>query len=186
MNPLARLLPVALFLLLAGILLLGLFLPGERSEVPSPLIGAAVPEFRLDGLEAGNGLSSADLPAGGGVALVNVWASWCPPCRAEHPLLMRLACVSGLDIHGIAHKDAPAAAQAFLDELGNPFRRIGMDEDGRAALEWGVYGVPETFVVAGGRILYKRAGPLDARLLADDILPLLRAQGLATACVGGA
>ena len=182
MNPLARLLPAGLFLLLAGVLLLGLLLPGERSEVPSPLVGGAVPEFRLDGLQAGNGLSRADLLGQESVALVNFWASWCPPCRDEHPLLMRLACIPGLDIHGIAHKDAPAAAQAFLDGLGNPFRRIGMDEDGRTALEWGVYGVPETFVVAGGRILHKRAGPLDARLLAADILPLLQAQGLATAC----
>ena len=182
MSALPRLLPAALFFLLAGVLLLGLLLPGERSDVPSPLVGGAVPEFRLAGLQPGNGLSRADLLAADGVALVNVWASWCPPCRAEHPLLMRLACIPGLAVHGIAHKDGRAAAQAFLDELGNPYRRIGLDGDGRAALEWGVYGVPETFLVAGGRILYKRAGPLDAQLLAGDILPLLEARGLSTAC----
>ena len=192
MSRFSRLLPAALFFLLAGVLLAGLLLPGERSEVPSPLVGGEVPAFNLAGLQAGNGrayngqarkgLSRADLLAEDGVFLVNFWASWCPPCRAEHPLLMRLTCIPGLAIHGIAHKDAPAAAAAFLNELGNPYRRIGMDEDGRAALEWGVYGVPETFIVAGGRILYKRAGPLDMRLLAGDILPLLEARGLSTAC----
>ena len=181
MNRLSRLFPAAIFLLLASILLLGLLLPGERSEVPSPLLGKEVPVFALAGLEEGGGFRNTDLLEAK-VALVNVWASWCPPCREEHPLLMRLSCVSGLEMYGLNHKDSREAALAFLQELGNPFHRIGFDADGLAALEWGVYGVPETFLVADGKVIYKRVGPLHEALVAEEILPELEMAGLEAGC----
>ena len=182
MNRLSRLVPAAIFLLLAGVLLLGLLLPGERSEVPSPLLGKEVPAFALAGLEeSDDGFSNTDLLEAD-VALVNVWASWCPPCREEHPLLMRLTCVSGLEMYGLNHKDSREAALEFLQELGNPFHRVGFDGEGFAGLEWGVYGVPETFLVAGGEVIYKRAGPLHEVLVVEEILPLLETAGLEAEC----
>ncbi|MEM1164119.1 MAG: DsbE family thiol:disulfide interchange protein [Pseudomonadota bacterium] len=140
------------------VLLLGL----NRDDVqtlPSALIDKSVPEFALDGLDGGDGLSTADLQ-GPGVKLINVWASWCVPCRAEHPNIEALA-ADGTIIHGMNYKDEPANARAFLDELGNPYTRIGADVTGRTGIEFGVYGVPETYVVDGaGRIVHKHTGPI--------------------------
>lgn len=172
-----RLLPATLFFLLVGVLLSGLLLPGERSEVPSPLLGREVPVFHLEGLEKEGGFTNEDLSVEK-VALINVWASWCPPCRVEHPLLMRLSCIPGLRMFGINYKDRRDAARFFLAELGNPFGRIGFDGDGRIALEWGVYGVPETFLVVGGQISYKRVGPLNEELLVEQIMPILNTHGI--------
>ena len=151
------LLPAALFALLA----VGFYggLETDTTVLPSPLIDQPAPEFALPPLAGGGaGFSSADL--NGKVSLVNVFASWCVPCRAEHPVLNALAQSKRVPIYGINYKDKPEAARAWIAELGNPYKRIGAD-NGRVAIDWGVYGVPETFVVdREGRIRYKHVGPL--------------------------
>ncbi len=132
---------------------------GQRDTLPSALIGREVPGFELPGLGDGPGLSAADLKSPG-VKIVNIWASWCGPCRLEHPKLVALA-ADGVTVHGFNYKDTPANAAAFLKELGNPYTRIGVDPTGRAGIEFGVYGVPETFVIDGqGKIRYKLVGPI--------------------------
>ena len=137
-------LPVTVFVAIAAAFLWGLF--NNEDSLPSTMIGRDIPEFDLppiDGRE--NGLSAADLH--GEVSLVNVWASWCVPCRVEMPLLVELAQTKTVLIHGINLKDKPAAARRFLAELGDPYDRIGADSSGRTSIDWGVYGVPETFVI---------------------------------------
>jgi cytochrome c biogenesis protein CcmG/thiol:disulfide interchange protein DsbE len=133
-----------------------------------------VPEFALPPIDGRlDGLSSNDLM--GHVSLVNVWASWCVPCRAENPLMVELSETGEVPIYGINYKDAAGEAQAFLDELGDPFTRIGADRDGRVAIDWGVYGVPETYVIdAEGRIAFKHVGPFNRQILNEEILPLVR------------
>jgi cytochrome c biogenesis protein CcmG/thiol:disulfide interchange protein DsbE len=164
--------PVAIAAALGAAFFWGLWNKDDR--LPSTLIGRPVPEFALPPIEGrADGLSSADLR--GGVSIVNVWASWCVPCRVEMPLLVDLAATGAIPIHGINYKDAPAAALAFLDELGDPYTRIGADRNGRASIEWGVYGLPETFVIdAEGRIAYKHVGPFNRRILEERILPVAR------------
>ncbi|WP_334061215.1 DsbE family thiol:disulfide interchange protein [Limimaricola cinnabarinus] len=166
------LLPATLFAALAGAFYWGLMNPDDR--LPSALTGRAVPEFDLPPLEGrADGLSTADLM--GEVSIVNVWASWCVPCRVEMPLLVELAAQGTVPIHGINYKDAPDAALRFLEETGDPYTRIGADPSGRASIDWGVYGLPETFVIdAEGRIAYKHVGPFDRRSLEQDILPVVR------------
>ena len=166
------LLPAALFAALAAAFYWGLMNSDDR--LPSALIGRAVPEFDLPPIEGrDDGLSSADLQ--GEVSIVNVWASWCVPCRVEMPLLVELAAQGTVPIHGINYKDAPDAALAFLDETGDPYTRIGADRSGRTSIDWGVYGLPETFVIdARGRIAYKHVGPFDRLSLEQDILPVVR------------
>ena len=172
--------PVAVFALLAAVF--GFYLhqigTGEKNaaEVPSVLIGKPAPEFDLPPIEGmDGGLKTADLQ--GRVAMVNVFASWCPPCRQEHPLLMRLA-RAGVPIYGINIKDKPKDARAFLRRLGNPYRRIGADLSGRVSIDWGVYGYPETFVLdRTGRVRYKHVGPILARDLETRIVPLLKKLG---------
>ena len=119
------------------------------------------------------GLATADL--NGEVSLVNVFASWCGPCRIEHPLFMRLAEEGEVAIYGINYKDEAEDAKRWLRDLGDPYRRIGVDGDGRVAIEWGVYGVPETFVIdREGTIRFKQVGPLSVEVLKETILPLIR------------
>jgi cytochrome c biogenesis protein CcmG, thiol:disulfide interchange protein DsbE len=171
------LLPPLLAALVLGLFLLGL----QRDDVqtlPSALIDKPVPEFELAGLREGAaGLSTADLKAPG-VKLVNIWASWCAPCRAEHPQLMVLA-DSGVPLHGINYKDERSAATAFLDELGDPFDLIGADDTGRTGIDFGVYGVPETFVIDGeGTVVYRHVGPITPRDLERYIAPaIIEAEG---------
>jgi cytochrome c biogenesis protein CcmG/thiol:disulfide interchange protein DsbE len=145
--------------------------------VPSALLGKPAPAFALPPLEA-SGLPSLsntdllDLPA---PVLVNFWASWCVPCIVEHPQLMRLS-RDGVAVLGINYKDKPGDAAAFLTRHGNPFRRLGRDEPGRVAIDWGVYGVPETFVVRGdGSIAYKQIGPITPDALRDKLMPAIEA-----------
>jgi cytochrome c biogenesis protein CcmG, thiol:disulfide interchange protein DsbE len=142
--------------LAALVVLFAIGLTRDPTKVPSPLIGQAAPAFALPTPEGGT-LAAADLA---GPVLVNFWASWCTPCLQEHPLLMELA-RSGVAIVGINYKDEPQAAAQWLARHGNPFSRIARDVDGRAGLDWGVYGVPETFVLdAAGVIRHKHIGPL--------------------------
>lgn len=154
-----------------AVFLLGLERGDGGRDLPSPLVGKPVPEFALEPLYAGQpGFSTADLKTPG-VKLVNVWASWCVPCRAEHPKLVELG-AKGLTVHAINYKDKPEAAQKFLADLGNPFTLIGADTSGRVGIDWGVYGVPETFVIDGaGRIVYKHIGPIQGSDIEKKILP---------------
>ena len=159
------LLPVLIFAGLALLFGVRLF-AGDPSKVPSALIGRPVPAFSLPalpGLQAAGapipGLSTEDLK--GRVTIVNVWASWCGPCREEHPALMELAKNPGFRVVGINYKDQSENARRFLGALGNPFQAVGVDANGRAAIDWGVYGVPETFVIGpDGTIRHKHIGPL--------------------------
>ena len=172
-RPWLYLLPIAIFAGIGVLLYAGLY--RDPTLVPSPLVGKPVPEFALGPVQGRTlGLSSRDLR--GEVTLVNVFASWCVACRDEHPLLMAIEREGVLPIHGLNYKDMPADAAAWLDAFGNPYTRIGADLDGRVGLDWGVYGVPETFVVDGnGHIAYKHIGPVTPRVLEEIILPLVRA-----------
>ena len=170
-------LPVALFAGLAAVFAIYLHQIGsggkDARRIPSALIGKPAPGFALPPIEGREaGLSSADLA--GKVGLVNVFASWCLPCRVEHPVLMQLA-AEGVPIYGINYKDRPEDALAFLDELGDPYRAIGADRQGRVVIDWGVYGYPETFVVdREGIVRYKHIGPMTPHDLDRHIRPLLR------------
>jgi cytochrome c biogenesis protein CcmG, thiol:disulfide interchange protein DsbE len=162
--------PAAVFALLAGGFYLGLGI--DQSVLPSPLIDHPAPHFALPPLPGEErGFSSADLT--GHVSLVNAFASWCVPCRAEHGVLSALAQTKRVPIYGIDYKDKEDAARAWLAELGNPYARIGAD-DGQVGIDWGVYGVPETFIVdRDGRIRYKHVGPLTLADVERTILPLV-------------
>ncbi len=166
------LLPLFVFLLLAGIFLAQLLSGRDNQTIPSALIGQPAPETSLPPLEGMDlpGLESSAFA--GKVTLVNVWASWCAPCRAEHPLLMRVAADGRVKIAGLNYKDRPENARRFLGDLGNPFDAIGVDDSGRAAINWGVYGVPETFLVGkDGTIVWKHVGPFDERSLREGLMP---------------
>lgn len=167
-------LPVLSFLVIGGFLLWGLDPARDPSEIPSVLIGKPVPEFELLPVQGRTlGLSTADLK--GEVSLVNVFASWCTACRYEHPLFMRLKADGIVPIHGINYKDAPDDAAEWLDTLGDPYTRTGADRDGRVSIDWGVYGVPETFVISkDGQIAYKHIGPITPKVLDETLLPLIR------------
>lgn len=169
---LLALLPVAVFATVGAAFFWGLF--NSDDTLPSTLIGKPVPDFALPPIEGrGDGLATADLA--GQVAIVNFWASWCVPCRVEMPLLVELAETGIVPVYGINYRDGPSAALGFLADLGDPYRRIGADRNGRVAIDWGVYGLPETFVIdAGGRIAYKHVGPFDRNSLERDILPVVR------------
>lgn len=173
-SPLRRLIhfaPVAAFMLL--ILALSFGLKRDPSVLPSALIGKPVPEFTLPAVKGRTlGLASADLR--GEVSLVNVFASWCVPCRYEHPFFMQLKKSGIVPLHGINYKDRPDDAAAWLHRWGDPYTRTGADIDGRVSIEWGVYGVPETFVIdREGRIAFKHIGPIDGEILGRTILPLI-------------
>jgi cytochrome c biogenesis protein CcmG/thiol:disulfide interchange protein DsbE len=166
------LIPLVILAALVAFLAVGLTL--NPREVPSPLIGKAVPEFALPPVKGRSlGLASGDLR--GEVSMVNVFASWCVACRDEHSLLMHLKRDSIVPIHGLNYKDRPDDAARWLDEMGDPYTRTGADLDGRVGIDWGVYGVPETFVIdREGRIAYKHIGPLTPQVMDEKILPLIR------------
>ena len=155
---------------------------GDPSRLPSALIGKQVPTMTLpalegltDGTRTVPGFDSAEL-AKGEVSVVNFWASWCAPCVQEHPLLVALKQRAGVPIYGVNYKDQAAAARRFLGRYGNPFAAVGTDTNGRAAIEWGVYGMPETFIVNGkGEIVYKHVGPISPETLEEKLIPAIEA-----------
>ncbi|MDN3919147.1 DsbE family thiol:disulfide interchange protein [Roseateles violae] len=164
--------PLGLFLLLAGFLAAGLRL--DPREVPSPLIGKPAPAFAATALaEPDRMLRSEDLR--GQVWLLNVWASWCGACRDEHPLLLEFARSQQLPIYGLNYKDRREAGLDWLRQQGDPYRDSLFDPEGRIGIDFGVYGVPETFVIdRAGRVRYKQIGPLTPQLLREKIEPLLK------------
>lgn len=165
------LLPPLLFLGLAALFLFGNF-RGDRDALPSTLVGRPAPAMTLGTLGDLPVFADADLRAGE-VTLVNFWASWCPPCRAEMPFFARLA-EEGVIVYGVNARDDPANALAFLDELGNPFAGIGTSRDGRVAIDWGVYGMPETFVVAGdGTVIARYAGEVTEAVWQTRLMPAI-------------
>jgi len=177
--PVLVLLPLVIFMALAGLFLFQLTMGNDPSQIPSALINQPVPETDLPPVESlvkdGTqvpGFTRADLL--GQVSVVNVFASWCAPCRQEHPLLEELATRDGFQMIGINYKDKPENARRFLGSLGNPYDLVGADDVGRTAIDWGVYGVPETFIVdATGTIRYKFIGPLDPASYQNVFLPEL-------------
>ena len=169
--------PVLVVVPLIAALLMAIFgwgLANSSDELPSALLDKPLPEFSLPPVQGrSEGLSTADLQ--GHVSLVNVFASWCVPCREEHPLFMELSRTGEIPIYGINYKDAPDQAEAWLAELGDPYDRIGADLDGRVGIDWGVYGVPETYVIAAdGTIAYRHAGPITQSDIEGTIMPLVR------------
>jgi cytochrome c biogenesis protein CcmG, thiol:disulfide interchange protein DsbE len=179
-SQLLRLLPVLVFAAVAGFFAMALR-SGDPSLVPSTLVGKPVPETvfpAVDGIQTNGkqapGFSNADL-AKGKVSIVNFWASWCQPCVEKHD--------AGVDIYGVNYKDKAASARHFIGRYGNPFTAVGSDAEGRGAIDWGVYGMPETFVVDGqGKVVYKHVGPISSDSIATKLLPAIeKARGLAVA-----
>jgi cytochrome c biogenesis protein CcmG/thiol:disulfide interchange protein DsbE len=172
-------LPLAFFCALAGLFIFGLQ-TGDPSKLPSALIGKSAPEFELrplEGLQENGtpvpGFATKDL-RDGKLSIMNVWASWCIPCRTEHPYLKKLARQSDAPLYGLNYKDPTEAARRFLGRYGNPYKAVGVDVSGSAAIDWGVYGVPETFIVGGdGTILYKHVGPIDDDAISQKLMPVI-------------
>lgn len=177
MNLALKLLPLALFAALAGFLAKGLTL--DPSELPSPLIDKVAPEFTVDRLPRSSN-STGGVPSfnskemDGQVWVLNVWASWCAPCIQEHPHLVRLARERTVPLVGLNYKDKPGDAQNWLARYGDPFTHLLNDSRGDVGLDWGVYGVPETFVIDHmGRVRYKHVGPIDEQGLTEKLLPII-------------
>jgi cytochrome c biogenesis protein CcmG, thiol:disulfide interchange protein DsbE len=165
--------PPIMFAGLAAMFWVGMQREG-RDDLPSTLEGRAAPVVAVDPLGPGPVFAQGDLTAPG-VKLVNFWASWCAPCRVEHPNLQALA-DEGVVIHGVNYKDQTAKALGFLAELGNPYATLGADVSGRMGLDWGLYGVPETFVIdSDGKVILRFPGPITERVLAETIRPAIAA-----------
>ena len=165
------LVPLAIFVVLVAFLYRGLSLDPKR--VPSPLVGKPMPEFSLPRLQDPTAtLSDTDLR--GKVSILNIWATWCVSCRAEHEVLLLLAKSDKVDIYGLNYKDERAKAKQWLTQLGDPYIANAFDEDGRTGIDWGVYGAPETFIMdRAGIIRHKHIGPLTVDTLNNEILPLI-------------
>ncbi|MGR3721715.1 DsbE family thiol:disulfide interchange protein [Abyssibius alkaniclasticus] len=171
-SPLVLIPPLA-FAALGALFFFGLN-RDDPSQLPSAYIGQAVPEMTLEQLGANTMLTRQALTAPG-VKLVNFWASWCGPCRVEHPRLVELA-AAGIPVYGINYKDQPEQGLAFLAELGNPYEAVGADSSGRTGIDWGIYGVPETFVIdSQGRVVARHAGPLTRDIVNRIIMPAIEA-----------
>jgi cytochrome c biogenesis protein CcmG/thiol:disulfide interchange protein DsbE len=178
-RKLLTLMPLVIFAALAAFFLWRLESGADPNRLPSMLIGKPAPETKLPALPGASfdgapvpGVASADFraPGDGKVTIVNYWASWCVECRVEHPVLSQLTDDPRVRLVGIAYKDKPDAAKGFLAEHGNPYRAVGLDENGRAGIDWGVYGVPETYVVApDGTVTHKHIGPLSAAVVRSTL-----------------
>ena len=166
------LIPIA-FIIIAGVLAWQL-LTGTPDKIPSALIDKPIPQFELPPVPGWeNGLTNKDIEKGG-ISLVNVFASWCGPCRVEHPLLMEIAKENLIPIWGLNYKDQKEDSKKWLSEFGNPYKQIGWDITGRVGINWGVYGVPETFVIDDrGRIIYKHIGLLSPKDWKEKIVPVI-------------
>jgi cytochrome c biogenesis protein CcmG, thiol:disulfide interchange protein DsbE len=165
-------LPIVTFLALAGIFWKQLTSGGNPATLPSALIGRQAPSLNLNALEGSNRPPLIDAAVKGKLTLVNVWASWCIPCRDEAPEILALAKDKRLNVVGINYKDKTDNALAFLGDFGNPFAAIGVDPNGAAAIDWGVYGIPESYLVdASGKIVYKKVGPFDPASIQNELMP---------------
>ncbi|MHA1153419.1 MAG: DsbE family thiol:disulfide interchange protein [Alphaproteobacteria bacterium] len=168
--------PVVIFGVITGYFIWGLNPERDPRKIPSVMIDQPVPEFELGPIEGmeGPGLKTADL-TDGRITLVNFFASWCVPCRLEHAFLIELVKRDGVRLVGVNYKNEAEEARAWLAQLGNPYAQIGADTTGRVGIEWGVYGLPETFIVdKKGRIRYRRVGQIDTYTLEQEIRPTLR------------
>lgn len=166
------LLPLVIFLVVVGFLAAGLKL--DPREVPSPLVGKPAPQFNLPRLDNPEKTISPKEMLGQ-VWLFNVWASWCGACRDEHPILVKLARTGAVPVYGMNYKDTRLEAQQWLEQGGDPYVTSAMDMDGRVGIDYGVYGVPETYVIdRAGVIAYKQIGPVTEEVLRDKILPLVK------------
>jgi cytochrome c biogenesis protein CcmG/thiol:disulfide interchange protein DsbE len=175
MNRLLAIIPIIALVALIGISVFLLTREGERETISEGRIGRDVPAYTLAQL-GGDGAPVTNTERAGRAYVINVFASWCAPCRAEHPQLMALR-DTGVEIVGVAYKDRPEATTAFLGELGNPFSAVGMDPEGRFGLELGMVGVPETFVIgADGTIRAVHRGPLTPNVVQETVLPALQAR----------
>jgi cytochrome c biogenesis protein CcmG, thiol:disulfide interchange protein DsbE len=167
--------PLILFLALAWLLFERLG-AGDPASIPSVLIGQSAPPLNLPGLDDARGLTDADLRAGH-ISVVNVFGSWCEPCHYEHQYLMALAAdpeLKGVAIYGVAQRDSAENIRRFLGAKGDPYAKVGLDPDNRAGIDWGVYGVPETFIVKGdGKMVFKLVGPITAATLESEIKPAI-------------
>jgi cytochrome c biogenesis protein CcmG/thiol:disulfide interchange protein DsbE len=172
MRRLIYLVPLAVFIAVAIWFAIGL--TRDPSKIPSALIDQPIPAFDLPAVAGVSTPGLSDQTIKGKVTLVNFFASWCVPCRAEHPILMRLSAEKRVTVLGINYKDRSEDASRWLKELGNPYGAIGHDEPGRVGIDWGVYGVPETFLVdREGRIRFKQVGAITPAVLQDTLLPLI-------------
>jgi cytochrome c biogenesis protein CcmG, thiol:disulfide interchange protein DsbE len=176
-SSLIFLIPLIIVGMLSVVFLFRLF-SGDTTKLPSVLIAKPVPDFNLSGIPNFTqngvivpGFSSADLKSGK-VSIVNMFASWCPECRQEHDILLKLGKDERINLFGFDYKDEPEKARKFLESFGNPYKAVGVDRKGAAAIDWGLYGVPETFIISGdGRILYKKVGPMSEETLKSEIMP---------------
>lgn len=169
------LVPIGAFAILAIIFFVQLTSGKNTSDIPSALIGTKAPSLNMGALDGSQRPALNDDAVKGKLTLINVFASWCIPCREEHPLLLQLSKDPRLNLVAINYKDKTENALRFLGELGNPFAAIGVDPNGAAAIDWGVYGVPESYLVApDGTILFKKVGPFDAKSVTDQLEPAIQ------------
>ncbi len=169
------LMPLGIFLLLCGVFLLRLLNPEPLNTVPSALIGKPVPALTLSAIETVNTPRlRSDVIGKSDILIVNIWASWCAPCRVEHPQIEALSKIDGVILAGLNYKDQPENAARYLSELGNPYDFVGGDPQGQVSIEFGVYGVPETFLIdKDGIIRAKYVGEITPKVLRKDVLPMI-------------
>ena len=169
------LVPIAAFAVLALIFYSQLTSGKNTADIPSALIGTKAPALNLQALDGSDKPALTDAAVKGKLTLVNVFASWCIPCREEHPVLLELAKDPRINLVAINYKDKPENALRFLGELGNPFAAIGIDPNGAAVIDWGVYGVPESYLVSpDGTIVFKKVGPFDLKSITDQLEPAIQ------------